>query len=363
MIFRQTSLYPEHEAAGAKFTDFGSWEMPVTFASIRAEHEAVRDAVGKFDISHMGQLAISGPDASSLTQRLTTNDVTELVAGEGQYSAVTRPDGVLLDDVVVYRLPAEQEATFLVVPNAGHDAAVAERFREQRDDRSLDATVDNRTEATAMIAVQGPDAPDLLAEESDAAIDVLSRFDMVSASVAGVDGLVARTGYTGEDGFEICCPWEEAVTVWSAFDCQACGLGARDTLRLEMGFLLSGQDFHPEDNPRTPFEAGIGFVVKLDTEFVGRDALERQAEAGVEEKLTGLQLIDQGVLRAGYEVTTPDGDHLGTVTSGSVTPTLDQPVGLAYLPAEYAKPDEQVRVVVRSEPKKTRTVTTPFLDR
>jgi aminomethyltransferase len=182
--------------------------------------------------------------------------------------------------------------------------------------------------------------------------------------VGGVeDCLVARTGYTGENGFEILCPWEDAPQVWEAFDCQPCGLGARDTLRLEMGFLLSGQDFHAEDNPRTPYEAGIGFVVKLDTEFVGRDALEQQYEEGVAEKLVGFELIDRGVPREGYEVTTPEGNHLGTVTSGTVSPTLGDPIGMAYLPSEYAEPDRRLRVVVRDEPKKARTRTTPFLDR
>jgi aminomethyltransferase len=363
MTFRQTSLYTAHEAAGATFTDFGGWETPVSFDSIQAEHEAVRTAAGKFDVSHMGQLAVAGPDAGRLTQRLTTNDVTELVAGEGQYTAITRPNGVLLDDALVYRLPAEQDATFLVVPNAGHDAAIAERFREKQEDRSLDATVDNRTMDTAMIAVQGPDAADLVAFESDAAVDVLSRFDMVSATVAGVDARLARTGYTGEDGFEILCAWDDAEAIWSAMDCPPCGLGARDTLRLEMGFLLSGQDFHAEDDPRTPYEAGIGFVVELDTEFVGRDSLDRQCEEGVEEKLTGFRLVDRGVPREGYEVTTPDGEPLGAVTSGTVSPTVDEPIGMAYLPTEYAEPDRQIRVVVRGEPKKARTMTPPFLDR
>jgi aminomethyltransferase len=363
MTFRRTSLYPDHEAAGATFTDFGSWKMPASFDSIRTEHEAVRSTVGKFDVSHMGQLAIGGSDAAALTQWLTTNDVTALVAGEGQYSAIVREDGVMLDDVVVYRLPAEEDATFLVVPNAGHDVAIARRFRDHRDERGLEASVDNRTEETAMIAIQGPEAADLLAAESTAAVEVMASFDMVTGSVAGVDGIVARTGYTGEDGFEVLCPWGDAGRIWAAMDCQACGLGARDTLRLEMGYLLSGQDFHAEDDPRTPDEAGIDFVVALDTEFVGRDALARQAEAGVEERLAGFQLLERGVPRTGYDVTTPDGEHLGTVTSGTVSPTLDEPIGLAYLPTGDAESGRDVRVVVRGEPKETRTRATPFLDR
>jgi aminomethyltransferase len=179
--------------------------------------------------------------------------------------------------------------------------------------------------------------------------------------VAGTESLVARTGYTGEKGFEVLCPWDAAGTVWDMLDCQPCGLGARDTLRIEMGFLLSGQDFHPETDPRNPFEAGIDFVVKLDTEFVGRDTLEGTKTEGPEEKLIGLKLIDRGVPRHGYEVTTPDGDLLGEVTSGTMSPTLGEPIALAYLPAAYAEPDRTVRVVIRGEPKKARTTTTPFL--
>jgi aminomethyltransferase len=191
----------------------------------------------------------------------------------------------------------------------------------------------------------------------------LSRFAATDATVAGVTCLVASTGYTGEKGFELLGPWDDAEAVWGAFDCQPCGLGARDTLRLEMGFLLSGQDFHPEDNPRNPYEAGVGFTVKLDTEFVGRDALERAEAEGPEEKLTGLRLVDRGVPRHGYEVTDPDGDHLGEVTSGTMSPTLSQPIGLAYLPVEHAEPGTSVRVVVRGEPKKAQTTAVPFLDR
>ncbi len=337
--------------------------MPVEFDSIREEHAAVRETVGKFDVSHMGQVTVSGPDAAQLTQRLTTNDVTALDPGEAQYSAVTDADGVILDDTVVYRLPEGESEDYVFVPNAGHDVQMTDRWKSHREAWELDATVTDRTEAYAMLAVQGPDSRATLAGETDVALADLSRFEIASGTVAGVDTLVARTGYTGEQGFEILCPWDAAEEVWTALDCQPCGLGARDTLRLEMGFLLSGQDFHPEENPRTPYAAGIGWTVKLDTEFVGRDALEGVYEEGVDEKLVGLELVERGVPRHGYEVTTPDGDHLGTVTSGTMSPTLGIPIALAYLPTAYAEPDRSIRVVVRGEPKKARTRATPFLDR
>ncbi len=345
----------------AKQTDFGGWEMPVEFDSIRTEHTAVREAVGKFDVSHMGELTVSGPDATTLLQRLITNDVAALDPGEGQYAAITDDDGVMLDDTVVYRVPDSESEQYLFIPNAGHDEEIHEWAVEHRDQWGLDATVTNRTEEYAMIAVQGPDAPELLGAQTDLDLSELSRFEIAAGSVAGVEALVARTGYTGERGFELLCPWDAGESVWSALDCQPCGLGARDTLRLEMGFLLSGQDFDPEENPRNPYEAGIGFTVKLDTEFLGRDALEGVDVEGPDEKLVGLVMTERGVPRHGYAVETADGDAIGTVTSGTMSPTLDEPIALAYLPQEYAGTDRTVRIVVRGEPKKARITTTPFL--
>jgi len=362
MTLRSPPLSGVH-APSASFTDFGGWEMPVEFSSIREEHTAVRTAAGKFDVSHMGQVTVSGPDAAALTQRLTTNDVTELGPGEAQYGSITTEEGIMIDDTVVYRLPADESESFLFVPNAGHDGEMTERWVTHREEWGLDATVTNRTEEYAMIALQGPESPELLAEETDIDLAEMARFDIEQGSVAGVGLLVARTGYTGERGFEILCPWGDAETVWRALDCQPCGLGARDTLRLEMGFLLSGQEFHPEDEPRTPYEAGIGWTVKLDTEFVGRDALEQGAAEGVEQKLVGVELIDRGVPRHGYEIQSPEGEPIGHVTSGTMSPTLGEPIALAYLPTAYTDPGQSVRVVVRGEPKKARTRATPFLDR
>jgi aminomethyltransferase len=357
---RQTPLYERHADRGARFTDFGGWEMPVEFDSIREEHESVRESVGRFDVSHMGQIEISGPDAVSLLQRLTTNDVTALAPGQAQYTAVTDENGIMLDDTVVYRLPRGD--SYLFVPNAGHDEEMADRCMRLRGQRGLDANIENVTTEWAMIAVQGPDAPGQFEDVTDARFD-LDRFEIAHRAIDGVECLVAATGYTGEAGFEVLAPWDDATTVWDAFDVQPCGLGSRDTLRLEMGLLLSGQDFDPEDEPRTPYEAGIGFVVKLDTEFVGRDALEAVREEGPEEKLVGVQLIERGIPRHGHRVTTPDGAEIGHVTSGTMSPTLGEPIGLTYVDAAYASPDELVRVLVRGEPKKARIRATPFLDR
>ena len=364
MTLRQPPLADAHEASGATLTEFGGWEMPVEFDSIRAEHEAVRESVGRFDVSHMSQVAVSGPDARRLTNGLVTNDVADLDPGESCYAAITDDGGVLLDDTVVYRPPGDWsvDADYLVVPNAGHDSEMTDRWVEYRDSWDLDATVENRTDSLGMVALQGPVSEDLLADVTDGDLGSIARFESLVTEVAGAEALVSRTGYTGEPGFELVFARDDAETVWSALECQPCGLGARDTLRLEMGFLLSGQDFDPEDDPRNPYEAGIGFAVDLDTEFVGRDALEGVDVEGVDEKLRGIELVDRGVPRPGYAVESTDGDRLGTITSGTMSPTLGRGIGLAYLPIEVGL-DESVRVVVRSEPKKARTTATPFLDR
>jgi len=267
----------------------------------------------------------------------------------------------MLDDTVVYRLPAGDDEDFLFVPNAGHDERMTERWRAHRDQWGLEATVTNRTGEYAMVAVQGPDAPELLGDRTTVDLGELDRFELAAGTVAGVDAFVARTGYTGEAGFEVLCAWSDAATVWAALPCQPCGLGARDTLRLEMGFLLSGQDFDPETNPRNPYEARIGFAVKLDTEFVGRDTLEGVDVEGPAEKLVGIVLRERGVPRHGYPVETPDSETIGEVTSGTMSPTLGEPIALAYLPAAYAGSDRSVRVRIRGEPKNARITTPPFL--
>ncbi|MUV89896.1 glycine cleavage system aminomethyltransferase GcvT [Halapricum sp. CBA1109] len=356
---RRTPLADSHGAAGARTTEFGGWEMPVEFDSIRTEHEAVRAGVGKFDVSHMGQIDVTGPNALDLINRLTTNDVGDLEPGEAHYSTITDEDGVVLDDTVVYAL---DDGAYRFVPNAGHDAEMAERCRWLADKRDYEVTVTNATEETGMIAVQGPEATDHFETLTDRSFE-MGRFEIEPATIAGVDCRVASTGYTGERGFEILCPAAEVGTVWNALDCQPCGLGARDTLRLEMGFVLSGQEFDPESRPRTPYDLGLDWVVDLDTTFVGRDALEAEAENGPDRHLTGLRLIDRGVARHGHPVTTPDGEEIGSVTSGTMSPTLGEAIALVDVAAGSVADGDVVRVVVRDEPKKARIRTPPFLDR
>jgi aminomethyltransferase len=354
-------LADAHEAADASLTEFGGWQMPVEFDSIRTEHEAVRTSVGKFDVSHMGQIAVSGRDATALLDRLTTNDVGDLGPGDAQYAAITDADGVMLDDTVIYRLPTGRDADFLFIPNAGHDAGLYDRWVDRADEWELDAVVDNRTAAYGMVAVQGPEAIALLAEHCESP-GAVGRFSVAPRTVAGVDCLLARTGYTGEDGVELLVDADDVAAVWSALSCQPCGLGARDTLRLEAGLLLSGQEFDPETNPRTPYEADIGFAVALDTDFVGRDALARKREAGFAETLIGFRLVDRGIARHGHEIAV-DGEPVGTVTSGTMSPTLGDAIGLGYVPVEHADPGTELSVVVRGVDKRAEVEPLPFYQR
>jgi aminomethyltransferase len=362
MSLRKPPLYEAHAESGADFTDFGGWEMPVSFDSIRTEHAAVRESVGLFDVSHMGQLVVDGPDAAALLHRMTPSDVRSLDDGRALYSCFLREDGIILDDLIVYSHPEESE--FVVVPNAGHDEEMLARLREHALRWDMDVDLDNQTQETGMVAVQGPDAIEAVdAVTADAASD-LDRHAVLETTIDGVTSLVARTGYTGEDGVEIMFPSDGSEAVEAAFaDVQRCGLGARDTLRLEAGLLLSGQDFHPEDEPHDPFEAGIGFVVDLDSgEFVGKAALEAVVEEGVDEELVGIRLDERAIARHGHPIVDGDGQAIGEVTSGTMSPTLGVPIALGYVAPEYAAEGTELTLSVRGREVAATVVDARFLD-
>lgn len=357
MSSRKPPLAGVHTAADAKLTEFGGWEIPVEFDSIRSEHEAVRTTAGKFDVSHMGQVIIDGPDAAELMNRLTTNDVESLSPGDAQYAAITDENGIMLDDTVIYYRPTYED--FLFIPNAGHDREMTDRCCTYRDEWGLDATVDNQTETFGMIAVQGPESISVVDSELPD-VGSIDRFTMEKRRLADdSECFISRTGYTGEDGFELLFDAASAEFVWNALSCQPCGLGARDTLRLEASFLLSGQDFDPETNPRNPYEAGIGFAVELETEFIGRDALAEIESNGPDETLVGLKLLDRGIPRQGYEIRA-DGQQIGQVTSGTMSPTLGEPIALGYVPVSFADPGTDVDIIIRESSKRATLVELPF---
>lgn len=357
---RSVPLEAVHESNGATFTDFGGWSMPVEFDSIQEEHAQVRSAVGKFDVSHMGEIVVTGTEAEQLMQRLTTNDVSNLNIGDAHYSMITNENGIILDDTLVYRRDSND---YLFVPNAGHDAEMVDRWIDYRDEWGYDAAVENRTTDFAMIAVQGPEAVSLVESKSEASLDSLDWSQFVRTTIADVDALISHTGYTGEDGVEIITDWDMIQPVWETFDCQSCGLGARDTLRMEMGYLLSGQDFDPSENPRNPYEAGVEFTVDLETDFVGRDALASVAATGPDETFTGFIMEERGIARHGYPIESDTGDRIGAVTSGTMSPTLGEAIGLGYVPTDKAEPGTPIQISIRDEPKKAKIQAPPFIDR
>lgn len=362
MASRHTSLYDHHDEAGARFTEFGGWSMPVSFDSIRSEHRAVRTDAGKFDVSHMGEIEVAGPDATELMQRLTTNDVTSLSVGRAQYAAITDERGIMLEDTILTRLPDDGAERYLFIPNAGNNTEMTERWVEHRDEWGLDATVTDRTDALAMIAVQGPSSQALLDPLVSSDLDALGRFAMVTDEVADVELNISRTGYTGEDGFELLMDWSDAPAVWEAVDCPPCGLGARDTLRLEAGLLLRGNEFHPTHNPRNPFEAGIGFAVDLATDFVGSDALVEVAASGPTQQLVGIRMTERGIPRTGYAIVGPSGVEVGSVTSGTQSPTLDAAIGMGYIDAGLSDPGTEVAIEVRDRLTKAKIESLPFVE-
>ena len=358
---KRTPLYSVHRELGAKMVDFGGWEMPVEYRGIREEHRAVRERAGLFDVSHMGEFAVEGPDALAFLQRLTSNDVSKLEDGRCQYSAMLTERGTFVDDLLVYRLGPEK---YLLVVNAGntpkdfaHALSIARGFRVKVDDRSADY---------ALLALQGPRAEEVLATMTDADLAAIPYYGFVEARVSGSPAIVSRTGYTGESGFEVYCDpgaaprlFREILEAGRPFDVAPCGLGARDTLRLEAKMALYGNDI---DDTTTPLEADLGWIVKLNKgDFEGREALARQKAQGLRRKLVGFELLDRGIARHGYETRSPAGT--GVVTSGIPSPTLGKSIGLAYLPLADASVGAEFQVDLRGRPARARVVETPFYKR
>ena len=334
---RRTPLFERHERAGARLVPFAGWEMPVQYEGIRQEHVAVRTEVGMFDVSHMGEIETTGPDAEALLQRLLSNDVTRIADRGAQYSVLCRPDGGVLDDLFTYRLDGGR---FLTVTNAANHEKDLSWFREHAGD--FDVELKDAHADWAMLAVQGRRARGAL--EAIAAGELPKRMRTADVSLAGVDCLVCGTGYTGEDGCELMIPADGAATVWDALREQGvapAGLGARDTLRLEVCFHLYGNDL-TED--RNPIEAGLGWCCKLDTSFIGADALRGLEPA---EKLAPFAFTGPGIPRPGNPVDTPAGE--GVVTSGSLSPCLAIGIGMAYLPSAAAEPGTEIEVDVRGK--------------
>ena len=359
----KTPLHGRHVALGAKMVPFAGWEMPLQYAGITEEHLAVRRAAGLFDVSHMGEIEIAGTDALAAVQRVSTNDAGRLEVGQAQYSALATPEGTFVDDLLVYRLAGDH---FMLVVNAANIAAGFEWIRDHIANVG-DAVAVNTSSRYALIAVQGPRALDVVQPLTDVDLAAIRYYRFATGEVSGIRATISRTGYTGEDGLELFVAPQTADRLWTALmsagrhhGLQPAGLGARDTLRLEAAMRLSGQDI---DGTTTVLEAGLGWIVGWDKpDFIGRDALVKQREAGVGRKLVGLEMTGPGIARHGYGVHAAGG-QVGRVTSGTRTPFLEKAVALAYVPAAGAAPGTEYEVDVRGRGVPARVVPLPFYKR
>ena len=354
---KRTPLYDCHLEAGAKIVDFAGWEMPVQYAGVIEEHRAVRTAAGLFDVSHMGEVRVRGAGAEAFLQRLTPNDVAKLVPGRAHYSGLLTESGTYVDDLLVYRLAADD---FLVVVNASN---APRDFAWMAERAEGEAEVRDESERWALLALQGPRALEILTPLAAPDVSGLKYYGFLQGEVDGAPAILSRTGYTGEDGFEVYLAPEDAPKVWRrlvAAGAAPAGLGARDTLRLEAAMALYG---HEIDETTTPYEAGLGWVVKLDKgEFLGREPLAAQKSAGVPRKLVGFEVQGRGIARQGHTVVS-DGGKVGTVTSGTWSPTFEKAIGMAYVPPEMAAPGTPLTLEVRGKPLPAVVVELPFYRR
>jgi glycine cleavage system T protein (aminomethyltransferase) len=357
---RRTPLYEAHAALGARFVEFGGWEMPVQYTGIVAEHIAVRTHAGLFDVSHMGEVEVTGPAAFETCQRLTVNDVARLQDGQAQYSLLCFPDGGVVDDVMVHRLAPDRYLFCVNASNAGKD------FEWMHEHRGA-GVVTNRSDDFAQLAVQGPQATSIVSRLTSLPLGRIAPFAFARGSVAGRAALVAHTGYTGEDGWEIYCSPDDARTLWDALletgradGLLPCGLGARDTLRLERALPLYGHELTAET---TPLEAGLGWVVRLDKgKFIGAEALREQKRRGVARRLVGFEMTAPGIGRQGYPLL-HEARAVGTVTSGTKSPTLGKAIGLGYVAAACAEVGTRLAVEIRGRRVAAVTVPLPFYRR
>jgi aminomethyltransferase len=362
---RKTALNATHHRVGAKMVDFGGWEMPVEYSGLIAEHMAVRTGVGVFDVSHMGDIQLRGPGSLAAVQHISMNDASKLKDGQAHYSALLYPNGTFVDDVIVHRF---SENDYLLVINAGTREKDVSWVR-QNVGRMQGVHVSDYSDYYTQLAIQGPKAEATLRKLTDRDLDGIKNYWFTWGTVCGLrNTLIARTGYTGEDGFEIYVPWdlETSERVWNEvleagreFGILPCGLGARNTLRLEAAMALYGHEISETINV---FEAGLERYCKLEKgDFIGRDALEKvKNEGGPKRKLVGLEMIERGIARDGYRVLSLDGKPIGSVSSGSPAPFLKKNIALAHLATEFIEPGTEVAVEIRNAPVKARVVSTPF---
>lgn len=360
---RQSPLFERHRALGARMVPFAGWEMPVQYQGIVAEHRAVRSGAGLFDVSHMGELELSGPGATAALDRLVTSDIAALAPGRACYTLACNEQGTILDDLIVYRLAADH---LLVVCNASNRSKISAHF--ERETRGA-CRFEDRSDAYALLALQGPLAARVL-QAAGAPPDMLSlsRFSLARGKLGAIELLVARTGYTGEDGFELFCATGDAPALWDALfaagsdsKLAAIGLGARDTLRLEARLMLYGNDI---DETTNPFEANLGWTLRLTKpDFIGLPALKAIKQRGVQRKLVGFEMLGRGIARHGYPIVDAARTELGRVTSGAPSLSLGKNIGLGYVPSAMTKPGSSFAIEIRGQLIEAIVVPTPFYQR
>jgi aminomethyltransferase len=356
---KNTALTSIHIQLGAKMVPFAGYNMPVQYAGINVEHDSVRKAVGVFDVSHMGEFILKGENALDLIQRVTSNDASKLVDGKVQYSCLPNEDGGIVDDLLVYRI---DEKSYMLVVNASNidkDWNWIQKFNTQN------VEMHNISDKTSLLAVQGPKATDTLQKLTDINLSEMEYYSFKKGVFAGVENvLISATGYTGAGGYEVYFENENAEKIWNAifeagaeFDIKPIGLGARDTLRLEMGFCLYGNDIN---DTTSPIEAGLGWITKFSKEFTNSKNLQAQKEAGVKRKLVGFEMIDRGIPRHDYKIVDEDGKEIGIVTSGTQSPSLQKAIGMGYVKTELAKENAEIYILIRDQKVKAKIVKYPF---
>jgi len=357
---KNTALSHKHEALGAKMVPFAGYNMPVQYEGINSEHQTVREGVGVFDVSHMGEFLVSGPNALALIQFVTSNDASTLTIGRAQYSCMPNGKGGIVDDLIVYRIKEEE---YLLVVNASN---IEKDWNWISGHNSFGATMRNLSDDYSLLAIQGPKAVEAMQSLTSIDLSAIPYYHFEVADFAGIPyAIISATGYTGSGGFEIYCKNSEAEQVWdkvfeagAAFGIKPIGLAARDTLRLEMGFCLYGNDI---DDTTSPLEAGLGWITKLGKgDFIDRDFLTQQKEAGVTRKLVAFEMIDRGIPRHDYPVLNADGAVIGKVTSGTMSPSMKIACGLAYVETAYSALDSEIYVEIRDKGVKAKVVKLPF---
>ena len=357
---KTTALTETHIALGAKMVPFAGYNMPVSYQGVNIEHETVRRGVGVFDVSHMGEFLIEGPNALELVQKVSSNDASKLTIGKAQYSCMPNTNGGIVDDLIIYRI---KEETYLLVVNASNIEKDWDHISHYNT--AIGAEMKNISDQYSLLAIQGPNAVEAMQSLSSHDLSAIKFYNFVVGDFAGVEHvIISATGYTGSGGFEIYCKNSEVQQVWdkvleagSAFGIQPIGLAARDTLRLEMGYCLYGNDI---DDTTSPFEAGLGWITKFTKDFVNSEALADEKQRTPERKLVGFELDEKGIPRQGYDIVDSNGQKIGQVTSGTMSPSLSQGIGLGYVPQVFSTPGSKIHIQIRKKRVPATVVKPPF---